>query len=160
SEPIEPFRPDRAGHLDELARKTARWAADHREAIKDADPDMPAGIFNREADNWRPLLVIADLAGGEWPGRARRAATAMHGAEGDDGPGVELWLGAVRAIFAERDADRMLSADLVKALVAIEGRPWAEYGRTRKPLSQNQLARLLKPVAITPNTLRTADGRG
>ena len=28
---------------------------------------MPAGVFNRAADNWRPLLAIADAAGGEWP---------------------------------------------------------------------------------------------
>src|SRR5262249_8428671 len=70
-ERIRPFRPDRAGHLDELARKAARWAHDHGGAIAAADPAMPPGIVNREADNWRPLLAIADAAGGKWPQRAR-----------------------------------------------------------------------------------------
>src|SRR5262249_7363030 len=78
SEKIEPFRPDRADHLDVLARKAARWAKDHRAAIANADPDMPPGVINREADNWRPLLAIADEAGGEWPKRARKAAEAAH----------------------------------------------------------------------------------
>jgi hypothetical protein len=26
---------------------------------------------------WEPLLAIADIAGGEWPERARRAAQAL-----------------------------------------------------------------------------------
>ena len=39
-------------------------------------------------------------------------------------------------------------------LVAIEGRPWAEYGKEGKPLSQNQLARLLRPVGVIPDVLR------
>ena len=34
------------------------------------------------------------------------------------------------------------SADLVKALVAIEGRSWAEMGKARKPMTQNMLARI------------------
>ena len=62
-EPIEPFRFDRTDHLDQLARKAARWALDNADRIRDADPVMPAGVFNRVADNWRPLLAIADAAG-------------------------------------------------------------------------------------------------
>jgi Protein of unknown function (DUF3631) len=46
----------------------ARWEADHGTALAVADPAMPAGILNRTADNWRPLLSIAYLAGGIWPG--------------------------------------------------------------------------------------------
>jgi len=45
---------------------------------------MPAGIFNRAADNWRPLLAIADLAGGEWPERARQAAQSTCGTREED----------------------------------------------------------------------------
>ena len=42
------------------------------------------------------------------------------------------------------------SADLVKTLVGLEGRPWAEMGKARKPLTQNMLARMLKPHGIAP----------
>src|SRR5262249_58079582 len=94
SERIRAFRPDRAGHLDELAGKAARWAHDHGEAVAAADPAMPPGIVNREADNWRPLVAIADVAGGKWPQRARKAALAAHAAAGDaDASRLELLLG-------------------------------------------------------------------
>jgi hypothetical protein len=56
-EAIEAFRFDRTGSLDQLARQAARWAMDHADHVRGADPDMPAGVFNRAADNWRPLLA-------------------------------------------------------------------------------------------------------
>ena len=65
SERITPFRPDRADHLDELARKAVRWTKDNAVRVGEADPEMPDGIINRAADNLRPLLAIADAAGGE-----------------------------------------------------------------------------------------------
>lgn len=156
-EPAEPYRHDRAGHLDTLARKLARWALDDADHICSTDPDMPAGIYNRAADNWRPLLAIADVAGGEWPERARRALQcARAGADDDDSARVML-LADIRAIFAERNADRLASADLVAALIAIEGRPWAEW-KAGKPLTANGLARLLAPFGVLPATIRTAVG--
>jgi hypothetical protein len=39
------------------------------------------------------------------------------------------------------------SADLVKALVALEGRPWG----SGMPFTQNRLARMLKPLGIAPD---------
>jgi hypothetical protein len=143
-ERIKPFRPDRADYLDVLARKAARWTQDNATAIGDADPKMPDGIINRAADNWRPLLAIADAAKGKWPKRARKAAEASRGAEGDEGSRLELLLGDIRVI--SRGKIEMPSAELVAALVAIEGRPWAEMGKASKPLTQNKLARMLKPL--------------
>src|SRR5262249_24451295 len=67
SEIIKPFRADRAEHLDVLARQAARWCRDYADQIGETDPAMPWGVFNREADNWRPLLAIAAVAGGDWP---------------------------------------------------------------------------------------------
>jgi hypothetical protein len=63
----------------------------------------------------------------------------------------------IRAIFRQRDVDRLPSAELVDALVAIEGRPWAEW-KAGKPISANSLARILAPFRIKPNTIRTRDG--
>ena len=75
SEVTESFRIDRVGYLEVLARKAARWAQDNAGEIAGADPEMPAGVHSRAADNWRPLFAIADAAGGEWPKRVRAAAT-------------------------------------------------------------------------------------
>ena len=75
-EKIEAFRLDRTAALDEIARRIVRWAKDNADAIGALDPDVPPGIYNRAADNWRPLFQIADVAGGDWPQRARAAALA------------------------------------------------------------------------------------
>jgi hypothetical protein len=157
-EPVEPFRFDRTDHLDQLARKAARWAADNADRIRSADPEMPAGVFNRVADNWRSLLAIADAAGGEWPARARRALQcAGANATGDDQSVRVLLLTDIRAIFAERRLDRMPSASLAGVLNSIEGRPWAEWHRG-KGLTPNSLARMLAPFEIAPATVRMPDG--
>jgi hypothetical protein len=73
-EKIEAFRLDRTAALDEIARRIVRWSQDNADAIGARDPDMPPGLYNRNADNWRPLFQIADAAGGGWPERARAAA--------------------------------------------------------------------------------------
>ena len=157
-EPVEPFRFDRTERLDRLARKLARWAADVADCIRETDPDVPAGVFNRAADNWRPLLAIADAAGGEWPGRARRAVQYIGAAAAGDEQSVRVTLlSDIRATFRERRQDRLSSAELVEALVAIEGRQWAEW-KAGKPITANGLARVLAPFGIKPGTIRTSVG--
>jgi hypothetical protein len=131
-EPVELFRFDRTGHLDQLARKAARWAADSADRIRHADPDIPACLFNRVADNWRPLIAIGDAAGGARPARARQAAQTGIAAA-DDQAGVRLLLD-IRAIFTERRVERLPSAELVEGLVALESRPWAEW-KGGKPIT-------------------------
>ena len=71
---VKPLRVDRLDHLKPLLQQAARWVADNKIKLGAIDPDMPAGIGNRTADNWRPLIAIADVAGGDWPERARRIA--------------------------------------------------------------------------------------
>ena len=153
-ETVEPFRLDRTQHLDRLASKVARWTADNADHLRTADPLMPPGVFNRIADNWRPLLAIADFAGGEWPKWVRRALAAIQARAEDTSVRVHL-LADIRTIFAARKLDRLPSLKLVEELIAIEGRPWAEW-KAGKPLSQNGLARLLKPLKIRPGTKRIA----
>jgi Protein of unknown function (DUF3631) len=150
SENIKPYRPDRADHLDLLARRALRWAKDHAGRIADADPVMPDGIINRESDNWRPLLAIADEAGDEWGKRARVAAIAAHtaAAMGDEGSRLEILLGDIRDTFGR--LNQLASTIMVEALIEIEGHPWKEMGRLRKPLTPDRLARMLKPLGIVP----------
>jgi len=151
-EPIESLRLDKPNGLDELSRKAARFVADHGDEIRDADPVMPNTIYNRAADNWRPLLTIADAAGGDWPGRARRAAIQLDG-EIDDGSSRVQLLGDLRATFAATNTDRVFSDDLIKFLVGLEDRPWAEIDKGR-PITKNGLAARLRVFGISPATVR------
>ena len=154
NETITAFRLDRTESLDALARQIARWARDNGERIGVTDPQMPAGIYNRAADNWRPLLAIAEAAGGDkWPEKARNAAVALVGGEVDEVSRTELLLSDIRTIFTVLKLDEITSADLIERLCALTPRPWSEMGRPPKPMTQNKLARLLKPLAIPPELI-------
>ena len=82
------------------------------------------------------------------------------GTESDDAARLELLLVDIRDAFAkEGEAPAIASADLVKTLVALDGRPWAEMGKTGKLLTQNRLARMLKPLGIGPDKIGPEDKR-
>ena len=154
---VEPLRLDRPGALEDLCRKAARWAADHAAELCAADPAMPEGIINRAADNWRPLLSVADLVRGDRPERARRAATELS-TEGDDHGSIRVALLAdIRAAFAAKGVDRLSSDELATYLNNLDNRPWPEY-RAGKRISKAQVAHLLKPLGISSGTIRLPDG--
>jgi hypothetical protein len=138
------FRHGRAPDLTELARKAARWVKDNLLRIANADPKIPEAIYNRQADNWGPLLAIAEVIGGDIPKLTRRAALAACGVV-EDPSHQEMLLADIREVF--KDRDELSSADLVADLVAMADRPWPECNHG-KALTQNLLARWLKPYGI------------
>jgi putative DNA primase/helicase len=149
-EPVERFRIDRLAEYEPLARKAARWAADHDAVLSAADPEVPAELHDRAADNWRPLLAIADAAAGEWPERGRRAAIALTRDSAEkEAPGIML-LGDLRELFAAEPSGVLFSKEIVAALAKREDRPWAEY-RDGRPITKNQLAELVKKYGIPRN---------
>ena len=104
-----------------------------------AEPKIPEELANRQADNWFLLFAIADLVGSDWPGRARRAAKALLGTV-DDTAGLSIQLLAdIRDIFEQQNnLDQIASANLIGHLVSDTEKPWAEYGRRRKEITQRR----------------------
>jgi putative DNA primase/helicase len=133
-----------------LRSHAARWAADSSAKLADPDPQIPDALNDRAADNWRPLLAIADLAGGDWPQLARHACLTLSGEAVEDSLGVML-LADCRSAFGDDAVIR--SADLVQLLTADPERPWAEYNRGGKPITQRQVARLLGAFCIISDTV-------
>lgn len=157
-ERVEWMNPNSLRDLGDIRKKIARWAQDTALLLETADPEIPDGLHDREADNFRPLLAIADTAGGLCPERARRAALVLSGVRSDDGESARtLLLQDIHAILESRDGSRIASADLVDELVKIEERPWPEWGRQKKPLSPRALATLLSPFGIRPKQIRLGD---
>jgi putative DNA primase/helicase len=146
---IERLRRRDSEEFATLRRQAARWASDNLRNLIDPEPQVPEQLNDRAADNWRPLLAIAELAGGEWPDRARRAALVLSGESPDGAIGVEL-LKDIRLAFGEDEA--MRSADLVAKLVEDPERPWADWSHGRA-LTQKQLGRLLSPFCICSETV-------
>jgi hypothetical protein len=137
----------------ELCRKVARWCNDHLAQLAACDPQLPEGVFNRLADNWRPLFAIAEVAGGDWPQRCADAFVRLTNTEYHaDSLRVEL-LVDIRQVFT---GERMFSKDLVEQLAHMAERPWPEVCRG-KPITERWLARNLAVFRIRPKLLRIGD---
>jgi len=154
-ERVERFRSDNIGpELETLKRKVLRWTADNLGRLSKADPEAPGELNDRAMDNWRPLLAVAELAGGAWLGKSRAAARTLSGTvdEGANSAAIQL-LEDLRTLFSERDTDRLSSDVICEALGKMEDRPWPEWKRG-KPITPRQLAKLLAGFEVSPNTIR------
>src|SRR5262249_53934383 len=145
-EKVERLRFDRVvAELEPLRRQAARWYQDNQKALTTAEPDIPPGIDDRAADNWHPLLAIADAAGPEWSKLAHRAAIELCGSRNDDDESARtMLLSDIQQLFTDRNTDKLPSAEIEAALNEMESRPWPEW-KAGKPITQRQLAKLLKP---------------
>lgn len=135
-----------------LHRTLASLLEHHLDWLAEARPELPDELDDRALDTWEVLLAIADLAGGDWPERARRAAVALSGAEAreDDSAGIVL-LRDLRAVFDARGDDRLASSAICDDLHEIEESPWADwYG---KPITVRGVAKLLARYGIRPKQL-------
>jgi hypothetical protein len=140
-----------------LRQKAARWRNDNLEHVSNADPELPEALHDRAQDCWRPLIAIADLAGGEWPAKAREAAVSLSGDGDRESMPVHL-LKDIRSVFSDAGRDKISTKELIHLLTSeVEG-PWAtsEYGR---PLGPHQLARRLRSFGISSKSMRTTLGK-
>lgn len=154
-EVVEPFRfrkHEPAGFA--LRSRLAGWVRGIGSALGSAEPDMPAGVEDRPADVWEPLLAIADCAGGAWPRRARQACVRLTTEERDVEPslGVRL-LSDLRDMWAQHpDATGLHTETLLESLHAIDDAPWSDL--RGRPLDARGLARLLRQYGITRASVR------
>lgn len=144
----------------ELCRKLARWSADNFAQLEAANPHLPDGAVNRLADNWRPLFAVAEIAGGDWPKRAKEAFEKLTSKEDADAQGIGMMLLAdIREVFTEKRVQRLCSKELVESLCTMTDRPWPEVRKHGKEITAPWLAQRLKTFGIAPKTLRIGDGR-
>lgn len=147
-ESIERFRRrDVVEVAETLCQSVESLAAHHLPTLTHARPHLPDELDDRAQDCWEPLLAIADLAGGEWPARARAAAMALSSGEAreDDSVGARL-LQDIYNVFQTNGSQRYKTSDLIAELSTIEESPWGDwYGKT---ITAHALSRLLKPYRI------------
>jgi hypothetical protein len=159
------------GTASELGRQCARFVLDHSREIAEAQPEIPESLNDRAADIWEPLLVLADLAGGEWPELARQAATGLTASAEESSPIgallMDLFILFTREWVREGGAQngaqqqirgRVFSRTMVEVLNLHEDRPWMEL-RRGKAITELWLAQQLRPLGIQPRTLRIGEER-
>ena len=91
--------------------------------------------------------------------RAREAAVFIASQQQDEDATVVL-LGDIRDIFDGRRVDRLTSKTIVDRLNGADDAMWSEWrgihgNQQPRRLSQGELARLLEPFHIRPQTIRT-----
>jgi hypothetical protein len=152
-EQITPFRFRQAGPRGKVLHdQLAAWAKRVAQAAAEAEPELPAGLTDRPADVWEPLIVVADLAGGDWPARARAAAAKLNAerVERDPSLGVRL-LADIRAEFA---VEKLATESLLEKLCALDESPWGDL-RGKALDARGLSARLrkygIRSVAVSPD---------
>jgi hypothetical protein len=135
--------------LHNLHRMIVRWVADRLNHFRRLDPEMPASLHNSARDNWKPLVTIAELAGGNWAARAREAATTIEASSEDDDLRI-VWLANFRRAFEEFRADYLPAKRVVKHAV--------ETGEGTQ-LSDKALADLMRLFRIKPKFRRVGKAK-
>ena len=137
--------------------RLAGWVAPNADALGAIEPDMPAGLNDRAEDVWESLIAVADLAGGDWPSRARRAAVKLAAAaeqEAAESLGQRL-LADIRELFDGFTVSFMASRELLTRLTKLDDAPWRDLELTTRGLSDR-----LRPYGITPRRDVTGSMRG
>jgi hypothetical protein len=154
-EKIEPFR--RRVHAPQgeaLCRRLAGWATTILDEATEARPAMPAGVEDRAADMWEPLLAVADIAGGDWPDRARAAAMALVAVAREVEPSLNIRLLAdLRTVFG--DEEQLTTKKIIADLCLLGDAPWNDL--KGKPITDDHLARRLRQYGVKSKTLRLDD---
>jgi hypothetical protein len=146
-------------------------------SLRTADPKVPTELRDRQVESWWSLFAIADLAGGDWPARARNAAIGLHtGREAEDTMSTSvLLLSHIRKVFDDGGTDRMSTAEILHHLVDLEAGPWARWWSADVEKSERpdgpparkagaDLSAKLKPfrkpdgTRIKPHVIKFADG--
>lgn len=157
-EKVKPFRSRRdVPALHDLRDRIAAWSKPLLDDAANLEPNMP--VEDRAADTWEPLVIVAELVGGQWPRLARHACATMVAAEAaaeEENPSGARILADIRRVFvAQRDVDSLSTEELLHHLRQDDEAPWAEWGRAG--LTSRELSRMLREFGIRPGNVRMAD---
>lgn len=144
--------------LHTLRDRLTAWLHPLYAQAMEMEPVMP--VEDRAADTWEPLVIVADLAGGQWPTTARAACRTMtaHEAGQDEDAGLRTRILAdIRRVFAaEGDPGALRTSRLIDQLNADTEAPWAEH--SPQGLTPRGLQLLLKDYGISSANHRFPGG--
>jgi putative DNA primase/helicase len=140
--------------LMNLKRRILRFCLDHQEQIRQAVPDLPSELDDRQQDNWEPLLQIAHVCGSDWVTLANQAAVSLSPKNIHDETNLaEMLLADIEQIFRAKAVDRIKSIELIRELISDPTKPWVDY-RKNRPMIEYDAAYLLKRYGISSRDIR------
>lgn len=129
------------------------WTQQSLESLKALEVDAPDWLHDRAADNWRPLIAIATIAGSEWTERVNVAIAKTENSQYVTESLETTLLRDIRFIFGKENINRIISTDLLFELNLLQESPWPTYNRGKEFVAR-QLANFLKPFGVEPRTIR------
>jgi hypothetical protein len=136
---------------DAIRSRLATWAEEVKDRIE--WPEMPEDVSDRNADIWEALLAVADLAGGDWPERARVSAVSLVSDSREMVPTMNIrLLMDLRDVFGAED--RMSSDEILRELCKIDDAPWGDMNGLGRELTHRGLAQRLSNYGIKPKQIR------
>src|SRR6516162_1668494 len=136
--------------LDRVYVQIRDWA---RYVKLDPNPKLPRELRNRDADNWRPLIAIADSFGTEW-GKIARMTAVFFAQDPREEDVVVTLLQDIRKVFDMRGVDRITGKALLATLHDLDEAGWSEFygisGNARIPhkLRPAELRAMLRLLGI------------
>ncbi|MCV7007429.1 DUF3631 domain-containing protein [Mycobacterium gordonae] len=135
-----------------LRNALACWTELIAEEAANYEPEMPEGVEDRDADLWEPVVVIGDLAGGQWRDRARVAAvTGVAGLAKAPSERV-LLLNDLKPVYAKHHWIDLYTAEILAGLVEVDER-WAK-------LTGVKLRNELHTFGVAPEQFRRGGKNG
>lgn len=142
--------------IESIRGRIARWSKDNLSLIEAAEFDRPKLGNDRTADNWEPLLAIAQALGPNCFETATEAATLLSSKHARVSCTGEDLLKDVKVVFDKSKAKRLPTAHLISQLCTDDDSPWREFNKGR-PITSTELARLLRAFEIESSNLRISD---
>ncbi len=139
--------------LSELRRKCMRWTNDNQLEISQSDAETPKELDDRAADIWRPLIGLADIAGGHWPKTAHNASIALSAIREDEESSNVNLLRDIREHLLAKGLVRIKTTELLTHLNSLEEKPWSTLHHGRE-MTSRQLSERLKLFNIKSRTIR------
>jgi putative DNA primase/helicase len=144
---------DAVEQMKDTRRRILRWVADNLETVKFDMEATPSMSNDRARQNWAVLVAFA-LALGPLAHAAVLKAASDLADTSDIEENIEVDLLAdLRDLTEVEKRPYIESAVIVQDLLKLKERPWGEINRG-KELTENKLARLLKPFKLSPEKFR------
>jgi hypothetical protein len=153
SQRVEAMAIDAKEKMLDTRRRLLRWSQVNLDEVKFDIEGTPMMSNDRARQNWAVLAAFAQAMGPHAHAELLKAAVELSDTSGiEENVDIDLLTDIRDLTFAEKNG-HIQSAVLVKELVKLKERPWGEVNRG-KELTENKLARMLKPFKIAPDKFR------
>jgi hypothetical protein len=164
-DPVQRFFPSQAQkEAEDLLPWIEQWSEENLSRLSAEPFRLPEGLSptlsHRQQDLIEPLLHVAQAIGGSWPNQAAHALLTVfqQSLRPQQNYAVQLLDDLENAFHEPGEARHLPTSFLLRWLHNLDDRPWSVWHEGR-PLSDQDLARMLQPFGVYPRNVRGEDAK-